>query len=263
MAHRTPIVGGNWKMNTALATAKALAGEIAGNLGADLILSRVDVALFPPFPYLLPVGGILRDASSRILLGAQDVYPEKNGAFTGEVSLDMLADCGVRIVLVGHSERRHVIRESDDLVAAKARAVLSQPGMQCVLCVGETKEQRQAGQTDEVNERQLRSALAGVPAEQISRLVIAYEPVWAIGTGIVATPQDAALAHAHIRRVLGTLYGPGVAEQTRIQYGGSANASNVRALLSEPGVDGGLVGGASLKAADFCTVVRVAGSEPS
>lgn len=263
MAHRTPIVGGNWKMNTTLATAKTLASDIADNLGADSILSRVDVALFPPFPYLLPVGGVLRDSSSRILLGAQDVYPEKSGAFTGEVSLDMLADCGVQIVLVGHSERRHVLRESDDLIAAKARAVLAQPAMRCVLCVGETKEQRRSGQTDEVNERQLRSALAGVPVEQVERLVIAYEPVWAIGTGVVATPRDAGLAHAHIRRVLEGLYGSEVAGKTRIQYGGSANASNVHSLLSEPGVDGGLVGGASLKAADFCTVVRAAAPEPS
>jgi triosephosphate isomerase len=258
MAHRTPIIGGNWKMNTTLASAKALAGEIVRSLGADSVLSRVEVAVFPPFPYLLPVGGVLRDASSKILLGAQDVYPEKNGAFTGEVSLDMLADCGVQIVLVGHSERRHVIRESDELIAAKTRAVLGHPTMRSVLCVGETLDQRRAGETDRVNERQLRSALAGVPVEQIERLFIAYEPVWAIGTGVVATPDDAAQAHAHIRRVLADLYGDAVAERTRIQYGGSANPSNVHALLAAPGVDGGLVGGASLKAGDFCAVVRVA-----
>jgi triosephosphate isomerase len=258
MPTRKPIIGGNWKMNTNLASAKTLASDIVRSLGADAVTEHVDVILFPPFPYLLPVGSVVRDSGLPILLGAQDAYPEKDGAFTGEVSLDMLTDCGVRAVLVGHSERRHVIRESDELIAAKTRAVLARPDMTCVLCVGETIEQRRAGQTNNVNERQLRSALAGVPVEQVARLVIAYEPVWAIGTGVFATPEDAGHAHAHIRAVLASLFGPEAAERTRIQYGGSANRSNVHALLSQPGVDGGLVGGASLKADDFCTVVRAA-----
>ncbi len=154
----------------------------------------------------MPVGGVLRDTHSPILLGAQDFYPEKNGAFTGEVSLEMLADCGVKIVLVGHSERRHVMHETEELIAAKTQAALV-GGMGCILCVGETIEQRRAGQTDKVNERQLRTGLSRVEPEQLAGLVIAYEPVWAIGTGMTATPEDARAAHAHIRRVLGSCTG--------------------------------------------------------
>jgi triosephosphate isomerase (TIM) len=257
---RTPIVGGNWKMNTNAASAKALAAQVAA--GCADVLDRVQVAIFPPFPYLATVAGVLRDALSRVLLGAQDFFPEKNGAFTGEVSLEMLADCGVKVVLVGHSERRHVIRESDDLIAAKARASLAS-GMRCILCVGETIEQRRAGQTDSVNERQLRSALANLEAHQLEGLVIAYEPVWAIGTGMNATPDDARSAHAHIRNVLSSMFGPGVAEHTPIQYGGSVKPANAREIFSQPGVDGGLIGGASLKADDFCPIVRAAVPDPS
>lgn len=263
---RTPIVGGNWKMNTTASSAIALAAGVVAGLRAAGIASRVDAALFPPLPYLMMVGGFLREAGSNVLLGAQNFYPEKNGAFTGEVSLEMLADCGVSIVLVGHSERRHVIREPEELIAAKARAALAAPSLTCVLCIGETLEQRRAGQTDAVNERQLRSALAGVSVEQAPRLVIAYEPVWAIGTGVNATPDDARQAHAHIRGVLEQMFNSHVAAATRIQYGGSVKPSNARELFGQPGVDGGLIGGASLKADDFCAIVQAslhAGREPS
>jgi triosephosphate isomerase len=249
-------------MNTDLASAKALAGAVADGLDATT-LSHVQVALFPPFPYLFPVGGMLRDRKSPIMLGAQDFYPEKNGAFTGEVSLEMLRDCAVQAVLVGHSERRHVIRESDDLIAAKARGALAAGNLTCILCIGETIEQRRAGQTDAVNERQLRSALQNVPQAQLANLVIAYEPVWAIGTGVNATPDDARNAHAHIRRVLGTMYDQATAAQTRIQYGGSVKPANARDLFSQPGVDGGLIGGASLKADDFVPIVKAAVRNPS
>lgn len=254
-ASRTPIIGGNWKMNTSAASATALAAAVSAGCGDAL--NHVQVAVFPPFPYLLAVGAALRDAKSGVLLGAQDFYHEKNGAFTGEVSLEMLADCGVKIVLTGHSERRHVIKESDELIAAKTRASLA-AGLRCILCIGETIEQRRAGETDAINERQLRSALQGIPAAQLAGLVIAYEPVWAIGTGVNATPDDAKNAHAHIRRVLGNLYGQAVADATPIQYGGSVKPSNARELFTQPGVDGGLIGGASLKAEDFCAIVRAA-----
>jgi triosephosphate isomerase len=265
MHHRKPFVGGNWKMNTNTASAKALAAGVLTSIRPDT-LARVDVAIFPPFPYLLTVGGMLRDASSPILLGAQDFSPEKNGALTGEVSLEMLADCGVRAVLVGHSERRHVIREPESLIASKARAALATPGLHCLLCIGETIEERRAGQTDAVNERQLRSALDGIPKPNLAGLTIAYEPVWAIGTGVNATPEDARLAHAHIRRVLATLSDADTADSTRIQYGGSVKPSNARELFSQPGVDGGLIGGASLKSDDFCAIVSAAapaGPNPS
>ena len=204
---RRPFVGGNWKMHTDRASAAALAQEVA--LG---IAPGVDVAVFPPFPYLLTVAEALSAAEAAaavqregarppVALGAQDCYFEPSGAFTGEVSVGMLRDCGVGVVLTGHSERRHVIGESDELVNRKTRAVLG-AGLECVLCIGETLAQREAGETDAVNERQLRAGLAGVGGELVPRLTIAYEPVWAIGTGRNATPADAQDAQAKVRAVL-------------------------------------------------------------
>jgi triosephosphate isomerase len=262
MPQRRPIVGGNWKMNTDLASARALARAVADAAAAIPARQRPEVVVFPPFPYLLPVGGVLRDhpaAGERaVTLGAQDVFFSRNGAFTGEVSVEMLLDCGVSFVLAGHSERRHVIGESDEVVNAKVRAVLDAPGLSCILCIGETLEQREAGQTDQVNERQLRAGLAGVSPPQVARVVIAYEPVWAIGTGRTATPADAQAAHARIRGVLGGLFGSAAAAATRIQYGGSVKAANAADLLAMPDVDGFLVGGASLDADEFGRIVRAA-----
>ncbi len=266
MRIRRPIVGGNWKMNTDRAGAVALAERVATDLASSGTLSHVDAALFPPFPYLLPVAECLRRLNSALLLGAQDFYYEPNGAFTGEVSLEMLADCGVRALLVGHSERRHVIGEPDELLNKKVRACLDPKwsrfgGFTCVLCVGETLAQREAGQTDAVNERQLRAGLAGVSPEQVSQVVIAYEPVWAIGTGKTATPADARAAHVSIRRVLADVFGQQIADQTRIQYGGSVKGSNARELFSAGEIDGGLIGGASLKPDEFVGIVRAAAPE--
>jgi triosephosphate isomerase len=260
VTHRIPIVGGNWKMNTDRASAVALAGAVDDGARA-LPRDRVEVAVFPPFPYLLEVGAELRRRASRVELGAQDLYPEENGAFTGEVSMEMLLDCGVRVVLVGHSERRHIIKESEELINAKVRAALAPElgeRMRCILCIGETLNQRQAGETDAVNERQLRSGLRGIAPEQMARLVVAYEPVWAIGAGKTATPADARDAHGGIRRVLAGLYGGTVAEATRIQYGGSVKASNAGELFAQPGIDGGLIGGASLNADEFNAIVQAA-----
>lgn len=248
---RTPYIGGNWKMNTDRKSAAALAREIGPTAAAH---ADCDVVVFVPFPYLLLVGEAL--GSDGVGLGAQDCYFEPNGAFTGEVSLEMLHDCAVTTILTGHSERRHVIGESDQLVNRKTRAVLD-ASLNCVLCIGELLEEREAGRTDEVNERQLRAGLEGVTAEQMQRLVVAYEPVWAIGTGKVATPEDAQAAHARCRAVLAELYG-GVAETTRIIYGGSLKPDNARKLLAQPDIDGGLVGGASLKAADFRAIIEAA-----
>jgi triosephosphate isomerase len=257
MPHRQPIIGGNWKMNTTRDSAAALAAAVADGL-RDAPATAPEVVVFPPFPYLLEVGAILRDRGGRVALGAQDVYHAPGfGAFTGEVSTDMLRDCGVTHVLAGHSERRHIIGETDDLVGRKARAILA-AGLTCVLCIGETLEQRRAGQTDAVNERQLRAGLDGVPDAHLARVVIAYEPVWAIGTGVTATPADAQAAHAHIRRVIASMYGDAPAAALRIQYGGSVKGSNAADLLAQPDIDGALVGGASLDAADFLRIIAAA-----
>jgi len=251
---RTPIVGGNWKMNTDLASGSDLARGVSDAVGTD---GGVEVLVFPPFCSLAAIGQILRDRHSAVKLGAQDVWHEPNGAFTGEVSIDMLKDCGVDAVLVGHSERRHVIGESDDLIAKKTKAVLD-AGLVCVLCVGEKLEEREAGETDAVNERQLKSALAGIEAGQLDRLVIAYEPVWAIGTGKTATPEDAQQAHAAARGVLAQLFGEAEAGKIRIQYGGSMKPGNAADLMAQPDIDGGLIGGASLKSEDFAAIVAAA-----
>lgn len=253
MSQRITFVGGNWKMNTNRAGAEALARDVAG----AVLGTEAEVAVFPPFPYLLPVAQTL--GGSGVVLGAQDVYHQPDGAFTGEISVAMLTDCGVGAVLAGHSERRHVIGEDDRAVNRKVLATIA-GGMTSVLCVGETLEQREAGETDEVNERQTRLGLAGVSAGDMARVVIAYEPVWAIGTGRTATPGDAQDAHVKIRGVISQLYGDAVARSVRIIYGGSMKPDNAEALMAQPDIDGGLIGGASLKAGDFGAIVRAAGA---
>ncbi len=254
---RTPIVGGNWKMNTTGATGLALASAVADAVDGEKLGARCGVAIFPPFPYLREIGEMLRGRSSTVMLGAQDVYFERDGAFTGEISVNMLKDCGVSIILAGHSERRHVLDESDEIVNKKARAAL-EGGFTCLLCVGETLAEREQGQTDGVNRTQTVRGLEGIIAEQMARVVIAYEPVWAIGTGRTATPADAQDAQRKIRGVLAELYGGTIADATRIQYGGSVKGSNAAELFGQPDLDGGLIGGASLKADEFLTIVRAA-----
>ncbi len=253
VAARTPLVGGNWKMNTDLASAVELADDVVA--GCSPLVERCEVAVFPPFPYLQAVGKTL--GHHEILLGAQDVYCRPNGAFTGEVSAAMLLDLNVATVLVGHSERRHVVGESDELVNAKAKTALGE-GLAVILCIGETTEQRQAGRMKSVVVGQLMAGLRGVPAGQTGRLTIAYEPVWAIGTGMTATPDDAQAVHKVIRATLADLYDDGDAGSVRIQYGGSVNAENAETLFAQPDVDGFLVGGASLKAHAFTEIVRIA-----
>lgn len=253
MPHRHPIIGGNWKMNTTRASAAALAAAVAD--GVRTAAAAPEVVVFPPFPYLLEVGAVLTQHGGRVALGAQDVYHAPgSGAFTGEVSTDMLRDCGVTHVLAGHSERRHILGESDELVGKKARAILA-AGLACVLCVGETLEQRKAGQTDAVNERQLRAGLDGVPAADLARVVIAYEPVWAIGTGLTPTVADVAEMHGFIRQSLVDRFGA-AGRAMRLLYGGSVKPGNARELLGVAEVDGALVGGASLVAEDFLAIAR-------
>jgi len=257
MTDRKPFVGGNWKMNTTLASASELSRGIASALVGE---AGVDVAVFPPFPYLLTVGGVLRDRATAFWLGAQDVYYEDDGAYTGEVSVAQLLDCGTDAVLVGHSERRHVIGETDAVVNRKTLASL-RGGLRCILCVGETLEERERGEAQAVCERQVRAALADVRDESlIESLVIAYEPVWAIGTGKTATPTDPQTAHLTIRGVVAGLYGTRIANRLRIVYGGSVKASNARDLFTQPDIDGGLIGGASLKVDEFVAIVREAGA---
>ena len=253
VAQRKPFVGGNWKMNMHRDEAADLAHTLADRIRTD----KVDVAICPAFPYLQMVGGILSDASSPIMLGAQDFYHEPNGAFTGEVSLSMLRDVGVSVVLVGHSERRHVIGETDTLINEKVLAGL-EAGMQVILCVGEKLEQREAGKTDQINAGQVEYGLAGVKAGQMDRVTVAYEPVWAIGTGKTATPADAQDAHRRLRQVLkfGFDWQPEVGDGVRMQYGGSVKPGNAGELFGQPDIDGGLIGGASLKADDFVAIVE-------
>ena len=245
---RTPYVGGNWKMNTSLETSLALAREIAAGASKH---SACEVVVFPPFPFLLTVSEAL--GGSRVKLGAQDCYHEPNGAFTGEIALDMLKDCNVTHVLPGHSERRHIMGESDELVGKKTKAALD-AGLTCVLCIGELLEQREAYQTDAVNESQARAALAAVTPDQMPKVILAYEPVWAIGTGKTATPDDAQAAHAAIRQLLANLYDQPIADATRIIYGGSVNPGNAAKLFAMPDIDGGLIGGASLIPDDFAAI---------
>ncbi len=254
MSERKPFVGGNWKMNTNRTTGSDLTRGVTDGL---INLDGVEVGVFPPFPYLLTVRAILRDRGSSIKLGAQDVHFQGDGAFTGEVSLAMLKDCGTQIVLCGHSERRHTMGEKDELVNRKLRAVL-ESGLAAILCVGETLEERIAGHQDIVTARQVRTGLADIPVSHAERLIIAYEPVWAIGTGKTATPQDAQDAHAQIRTLLSRLYNPDVAERMRIIYGGSLKPDIAPDIFAQEDVDGGLVGGASLSASDFVALCKAA-----
>jgi len=253
MTYRKPIVGGNWKMNLHHQEAVDLAQDLASRFADG---DKADVVIFPPFPYLTTIREVL-GTSQNIRLGAQDFYDQPNGAFTGEVSLSMLKDVGVQTVLVGHSERRHVIGENDELINRKVRAALS-AGMEVILCVGEKLEQRELGQTNAVNAAQIQYGLAGVDAAQMDKITIAYEPVWAIGTGKTATTQDAQNAHKAIRNTLATMFDSALVQTVRIQYGGSVKPSNAEQLFSESDIDGGLIGGASLKADDFLAIVEAA-----
>jgi triosephosphate isomerase len=245
-----PYIAGNWKMNLDRAGAVTLARALRAEVGAA---GPVDVAVFPPFVYLPAVVEAL--AGSAIAVGAQDVCDRPVGAFTGEVSAAMLRDVGATIALVGHSERRHVYAEGDALVRAKLEAALA-GGLSVILCVGETLAEREAGRTEEVNARQLTAGLQGLSRDDLARITLAYEPVWAIGTGRTATPQQAAEVHAYLRGVLSGLFDQRAAAAMRIQYGGSVKPDNTAALLASPDVNGALVGGASLEAESFLGIVR-------
>jgi len=251
---RKPFVVGNWKMNmdgeSSVSLAEAIAAQTMGLAG-----EAVDVALCPPFVYL---GSVFEAVSnSRISVGAQNVYFEQNGAFTGEVSVEMLKDVGCTYVLCGHSERRHILGETDDLVNKKVAAAIS-GGLLPVMCVGELLEQREAGMTIQVVRRQVEKGLGDLGEEKVSAVTLAYEPVWAIGTGRTATPEQAQEVHAIIRDLITELFDSGVGQEMRILYGGSVKPTNAGLLMGQKDVDGLLVGGASLKAEDFIEIIKAA-----
>ncbi|MBQ6568348.1 MAG: triose-phosphate isomerase [Treponema sp.] len=241
---RTHYIAGNWKMNLDKAGSVKLAQDLVAALKGKSNKYMVGV----PFVYLDAVAQVLK--GSNILLGSQDMAATGNGAHTGEVSAEMLKDIGVQVVILGHSERRHEIGESDELINKKVRRALDQ-GLEVVLCIGELLEDREAGNAEQVCAFQLSADLAGVSEEQMKKVTIAYEPVWAIGTGKTATPADAEAIHKFVRGYIAKLYNQKVADETIIQYGGSMKASNAKELLDQPDIDGGLIGGASLKADTF------------
>jgi len=249
---RKPYVGGNWKMNLNARESVELASAVAERSPA-----QVEAVVFPALPYLAQVGKALAGKNSPIKVGAQDFYHQPNGAYTGEVSLTMLKDVGASVVLVGHSERRHVLGETDTLINDKVLAAL-EAGLDVILCIGEKIKQREADKTDHINTGQLGYGLAGVSDQQMARVTIAYEPVWAIGTGKTATPQDAQNTHEVIRQALCFLYNDDIANAVRIQYGGSCKPSNAAELFTQPDIDGGLIGGASLKPDDFLAILQAA-----
>jgi triosephosphate isomerase len=249
---RRPFIAGNWKMNLNQAGAVALATAIAKKAGD---FSGVELAVFPPSVYLDAVRQAT--AGSALGYGAQNVYPEADGAFTGELSTAMLLDVGCKYVILGHSERRHILGETDADVNKKVHAALA-AGLVPIVCVGELLAERESGQTNDVIRTQFDGSLAGLSEEQMGKVVIAYEPVWAIGTGKVATPQQAEEVHKELRKIMADRYNAAIAQAVRIQYGGSVKASNAAELLAQENVDGALVGGASLKAEEFLGIAAAA-----
>jgi len=247
---RTPLMAGNWKMNTVLPEAVDLAKAVAA---AAEGASGVDVAVCAPAPFLAPVIDALKD--SKVGVGGQDCHWEAGGAYTGAVSTAMLKSVGVDYVLTGHSERRAVFGDSDTDVNKKTLKVLEE-GLKCILCIGELKEERESGETFNVCDVQLTEGLKGVSAEMMKDVVIAYEPVWAIGTGLTATPEVAQETHEYIRKWFVENYSKEVADAVIIQYGGSVNDANVDDLMACPDIDGALVGGASLKVESFSRIIN-------
>ena len=251
---RKPIIAGNWKMNKTPEEAVKLV-EALVPLAAD---AECDVVVCTPAVDFAAVSRVIR--GTNVKLGAQNMHWKESGAYTGELSGAMLRECGVEYVILGHSERRQYFCETDTSVNKKVHAVL-EAGMNPIICVGESLEQRESGVTEEWVTLQVKSALHGVPAEKLRRCIIAYEPIWAIGTGRTATAEQAGEVCSSIRATIRSLYGARVARSITIQYGGSMNAKNAAELLSQPDIDGGLIGGASLKPDQFVEIVNAANQE--
>ena len=252
---RKAIVAANWKMNMTVEETVAYIATFLAETGDD---TTVDVVLIPPFTALANASPLVMDSYS-IKLGAQNMSPHKSGAYTGEISAAMLRELFVRYVVIGHSERRQLFGETDQSVNAKLQAV-HEATLKPIFCVGETLLERDGGKVEEVLTRQLREGLKNLTAKDVLDTVIAYEPVWAIGTGRTATPEQAQEAHALIRREIGSITDANVAERVRIQYGGSVKGANAAALMSQPDIDGALVGGASLDPREFAEIVKAAKS---
>ena len=253
MSNRTPLIAGNWKMYKTTPEAVDTARQLA-ELVADA--ADVDIMIAPVFTALDPVSHVVRD--SRIALGAQNLYWEKEGAYTGEISADMLVSAGCRYVIIGHSERRQYFGETDETVNHKIRAAID-AGLIPVFCVGESEAEREAGKTFSVLDKQVKKGLDKHFAKDLGTLVIAYEPVWAIGTGKTATKEQAQEAHAHIRSLVEQMFDQDLAGSIRILYGGSVKPDNIADLMEMPDIDGGLVGGASLDAGSFSKIVKFKG----
>ncbi|MBR2935099.1 MAG: triose-phosphate isomerase [Oscillospiraceae bacterium] len=253
--YRKTIIAGNWKMNKTLSETKAFAEEIKPQLGKH---KWCEVVLCVPYVNIPAAVRLFKD--TRVAIGAENLHYENSGAFTGEVSAQMLKEVGVKYVIIGHSERREYYNETDFAVNKKVKAALA-AGLHPIVCVGESLEQRELGVTSELISYQVKCALAGLDAAQVRKIVIAYEPLWAIGTGKTATAEQAGEVCQTIRAIIRKEFGARVARAVTIQYGGSMNAKNAAELLAQPNVDGGLIGGASLKSADFLQIIAAANQE--
>ncbi len=247
---KKPLMAGNWKMNMTHDEGREFVEQLWPHISGN---EEVEVVVCPPFTALAVVGYTIEEKGMRIGLGAQNVYFAESGAFTGEVSPAMLTAARVRYVIIGHSERRTIFGESDEWAARKVRAVLDH-GMTPILCCGESLEEREQGVTAKKVEKQIRSGLEGLAADEVARMVVAYEPIWAIGTGKTATPEDAQEVCGRIRMLAGEMHGADAAAGLRILYGGSVKPDNVRELMAMPDVEGGLVGGASLQVDDWAAI---------
>ena len=249
---RKVIIAGNWKMNKNASEGKALVEALKAKTAE---FDNVEIVVCPPFT---TIGAVVEAAAgSNIGVGAQNIHWAENGAFTGEISADMLKTSGVKYVIIGHSERRQYFGETDETVNKRLAAALA-AGLIPIVCIGELLEEREAGKTEEVLATQIRGGLANVSKEDAAKIVIAYEPVWAIGTGKTATPEMAQAAHAFIRAELAAMFGSDTAEAMRIQYGGSMKPANAKELVAQKDIDGGLIGGAALKAEDFLSLISEA-----
>ena len=251
---RTPLIAGNWKMNKSHLEAMRLVQDLGHEL-ADHDFEKVEVAVCPPFTALRTIQTLIDSNRYRFALGAQNLHHEAEGAFTGEVSGPMLKSLDVDYVIVGHSERRELFGETDEMVNAKVKAAFAND-LVPIMCCGETESEREAGETEAKVERQVREGLAGLGADRARRVVVAYEPIWAIGTGKTATPEDAQSTCSYIRKVLSSEHGDELAGEIRILYGGSMKPGNAAALTGQSDIDGGLIGGASLEAGDFAAIVK-------
>jgi triosephosphate isomerase len=238
-------------MQKTMAESKLFIEEFLNKI--DNLQEKVDIVIIPPFTSIKTVSDALK--GKKIYTGGQNMYFEEKGAFTGEISPNMLIDAGASYVVLGHSERRTIFKESSELVSKKVKAAVKK-GLKPILCIGETKEERIAGKTETILKEQLTGSLNGISKEEMTNIIIAYEPVWAIGTGLTATPAQAQDAHSYVRKLLASIYGESISRITRIQYGGSVKPENAKELFSQPDIDGGLVGGASLDAKSLVDIIK-------